>query len=79
LLPIPEIHRSEARLQNRERKTKLWSQRTWCELPDDLDKEGFVNSFPWLDKMASGINDLGCDLYSFDHEDANGQYEFDCS
>ncbi|MDP9044124.1 MAG: type III glutamate--ammonia ligase [Pseudomonadota bacterium] len=49
---------------------------------DKLDKScydlrGFTNSFGWLDKMASAINGLGWDLYSFDHEDANGQFEFD--
>ncbi|MDR2678542.1 MAG: type III glutamate--ammonia ligase [Zoogloeaceae bacterium] len=41
------------------------------------DVRGFVDSFSWLDKVASTINDLGWDLYSFDHEDANGQFEFD--
>jgi glutamine synthetase len=51
--------------------------------PDDrlikpcYDVRGFLNNFTWLDKMASVINDLGWDLYSFDHEDANGQFEFD--
>ena len=51
--------------------------------PDDklakpcYDVRGFVESFSWLDKVASCINELGWDLYSFDHEDANGQYEFD--
>jgi glutamine synthetase len=51
--------------------------------PDDklpkacYDVRGFVDSFGWLDKMATAINDLGWDLYSFDHEDANGQFEFD--
>lgn len=51
--------------------------------PDDklvkpcYDIAGFMHDFTWLDKMASAINDLGWDLYSFDHEDANGQYEFD--
>jgi glutamine synthetase len=51
--------------------------------PDDkltkpcYDVRGFVDSFSWLDKVATCINDLGWDLYSFDHEDANGQYEFD--
>ncbi|MAB12366.1 type III glutamate--ammonia ligase [Parvibaculum sp.] len=39
--------------------------------------EGFMDQFNWLDKVATCINDLGWDLYSFDHEDANGQYEFD--
>ena len=38
---------------------------------------GFLDNFTWLDKVATCINDLGWDLYSFDHEDANGQYEFD--
>ncbi|MCB8874635.1 type III glutamate--ammonia ligase [Acidisoma silvae] len=41
------------------------------------DVQGFVDNFSWLDKMATSINDLGWDLYSFDHEDANGQFEFD--
>lgn len=41
------------------------------------DVRGFTNSFAWLDQMASAINGLGWDLYSFDHEDANGQFEFD--
>jgi glutamine synthetase len=41
------------------------------------DLRGFMDQFSWLDKMATTINDLGWDLYSFDHEDANGQYEFD--
>jgi len=51
--------------------------------PDDklvkpcYDTRGFLDQFEWLDKMATSINDLGWDLYSFDHEDANGQYEFD--
>ncbi len=41
------------------------------------DVRGFMDQFTWLDKVATCINDLGWDLYSFDHEDANGQYEFD--
>jgi glutamine synthetase len=51
--------------------------------PDDklikpcYDLRGFLDNFTWLDKVASCINDLGWDLYSFDHEDGNGQYEFD--
>jgi glutamine synthetase len=51
--------------------------------PDDklikpcYDLRGFASNFSWLDKMATAINDLGWDLYSFDHEDANGQFEFD--
>jgi glutamine synthetase len=51
--------------------------------PDDkltkrcYDLRPFLDNFKWLDKVATCINDLGWDLYSFDHEDANGQYEFD--
>ena len=51
--------------------------------PDDrlvkpcYDARCFLDQFAWLDKMATAINHLGWDLYSFDHEDANGQYEFD--
>ncbi|MBY0381480.1 MAG: type III glutamate--ammonia ligase [Xanthobacteraceae bacterium] len=41
------------------------------------DVRGFVDNFSWLDKVATTINHLGWDLYSFDHEDANGQFEFD--
>jgi glutamine synthetase len=41
------------------------------------DVRGFTDNFAWLDRMATSINALGWDLYSFDHEDANGQFEFD--
>lgn len=41
------------------------------------DVQGFVDNFSWLDNMAQQINVLGWDLYSLDHEDANGQFEFD--
>ncbi len=51
--------------------------------PDDnlikscYDAKRFFDRYAWLDKMASAINSLGWDLYSFDHEDANSQFEFD--
>lgn len=51
--------------------------------PDDnlvkacYDIKRFMDRYEWLDKMATAINDLGWDLYSFDHEDANSQFEFD--
>ena len=51
--------------------------------PDDklikpcYDVRGFMDNFGWLDKMATAINGLGWDLYSFDHEDGNSQFEFD--
>ncbi|MAS96081.1 MAG: type III glutamate--ammonia ligase [Verrucomicrobiales bacterium] len=51
--------------------------------PDDdltkscYDVKRFFDRYEWLDKVATVINDLGWDLYSFDHEDANSQFEFD--
>ncbi len=49
---------------------------------DDLEKscydvKRFMDRFQWIDKMSTTINDLGWDLYSLDHEDANSQFEFD--
>ncbi|MGJ8637773.1 MAG: type III glutamate--ammonia ligase [Opitutaceae bacterium] len=49
---------------------------------DDLEKscydvKRFMDRYEWIDKMATTINDLGWDLYSLDHEDANSQFEFD--
>ncbi len=41
------------------------------------DVKRFLDRFTWVDKVASCINDLGWDLYSFDHEDASSQFEFD--
>ncbi|MGB0257516.1 MAG: type III glutamate--ammonia ligase [Coraliomargarita sp.] len=49
---------------------------------DNLEKscydfKRFMDRYGWLDKMATTIDDLGWELYSFDHEDANSQFEFD--
>lgn len=49
---------------------------------DNLEKscydfKRFMDRYGWLDKMATAIDDLGWELYSFDHEDANSQFEFD--
>lgn len=49
---------------------------------DDLvkscyDVKRFLDRYTWLDKVSTTINDLGWDLYSLDHEDANSQFEFD--
>lgn len=41
------------------------------------DVKRFLDRFTWLDKVSSTIQDLGWDLYSLDHEDANSQFEFD--
>lgn len=41
------------------------------------DVKRFLDRYTWLDKVSTTINDLGWDLYSLDHEDANSQFEFD--
>ncbi|MGA2685873.1 MAG: type III glutamate--ammonia ligase [Verrucomicrobiota bacterium] len=41
------------------------------------DVKRFLDAFPWLDEMATTMNGLGWDVYSFDHEDGNSQFEFD--
>ena len=41
------------------------------------DVRGLLRSFPFLDRMVTLMNELGWDVYSFDHEDGNGQFEFD--
>jgi glutamine synthetase len=49
---------------------------------DDLQKscydvKRFLDVFSLVDRLATTINSLGWDLYSFDHEDGNSQFEFD--
>jgi len=50
---------------------------------DDLDKPAYdavrlmENAAGWLDEMVQGMNTLGWDVYSFDHEDGIGQFEID--
>jgi glutamine synthetase len=51
---------------------------------DDLDKpcydlRSLLHSFPLVDAIVTAMNDLGWDVYSFDHEDGNGQFETDFS
>jgi glutamine synthetase len=54
-------------------------------VPDPADKlskaaydiGGLLRSFPFLDRMVTLMNGLGWDVYSFDHEDGHGQFEFD--
>ena len=38
-----------------------------------------LESLAFLDEMVGYMNALGWDVHSFDHEDGNGQYEFDFS
>lgn len=49
---------------------------------DDLakpcyDTTSIMDSFSVITDMVESMNQLGWDVYSFDHEDANGQFEID--
>ncbi|MGB3494289.1 MAG: type III glutamate--ammonia ligase [Elainellaceae cyanobacterium] len=41
------------------------------------DVPTLLDNYPILDAIVSAMNDLGWDVYSFDHEDAQGQFETD--
>jgi glutamine synthetase len=41
------------------------------------DVIGLLENLPWLDTVVGYMNELGWDVHSFDHEDANSQFEFD--
>lgn len=43
------------------------------------DVKRFFDAYPFLDQMVTTMNGLGWDVYSFDHEDGNCQFEFDFS
>ncbi|MGB3309022.1 MAG: type III glutamate--ammonia ligase [Nodosilinea sp.] len=41
------------------------------------DLPSLLDNTPWLTELVDYMNQLGWDVYSFDHEDANGQFETD--
>jgi glutamine synthetase len=41
------------------------------------DLIGLLDNYGWLTELVDMMNHLGWDVYSFDHEDANGQFETD--
>ena len=49
---------------------------------DDLSKPcydgyGALDNMAWLSELVDAMESLGWDVYSFDHEDGNGQFEID--
>jgi glutamine synthetase len=49
---------------------------------DTLDKpcydlQGLLDNYTWVTEIVEAMNQLGWDVYSFDHEDGNGQFETD--
>ncbi len=43
------------------------------------DIAGLLENLPFLDELIRYMNELGYDVHSFDHEDANSQFELDFS
>jgi glutamine synthetase len=41
------------------------------------DLQGLLDNYVWVDEIVQAMNNLGWDVYSFDHEDGNGQFETD--
>ncbi|MBE9178201.1 type III glutamate--ammonia ligase [Oculatella sp. LEGE 06141] len=41
------------------------------------DLQGLLDNYAWVDEIVESMNRLGWDVYSFDHEDGNGQFETD--
>jgi glutamine synthetase len=41
------------------------------------DIVGLLENLPFMDQMVSWMNSLGWGVFSYDHEDANSQFEFD--
>ena len=41
------------------------------------DPRGLMDNLPIIGELVEAMNGLGWDVYSFDHEDANGQFETD--
>src|SRR5215213_4500094 len=52
------------------------SERDHLEKPC-YDLTTTLDNFAWLSELVEAMDELGWDVYSFDHEDARGQFEID--
>ncbi|WP_373541185.1 type III glutamate--ammonia ligase [Chamaesiphon sp.] len=41
------------------------------------DLQGLLDNYEWVTEIVEAMNQMGWDVYSFDHEDGNGQFETD--
>lgn len=41
------------------------------------DVRGLLDNYPWAAELVAAMDQLGWDVYSWDHEDGNGQFETD--
>lgn len=59
-------------------RPQSWNPRDTLDKPC-YDAVGMLESLDFLHEMVGYMNAMGWDVHSFDHEDGNGQYEFDFS
>jgi glutamine synthetase len=65
-------------LRDTDRGVVPWVPEDLANLPTrGYDLETTILADPFLDPMIEYMNELGWDVYSFDHEGGDGQYEFD--
>lgn len=50
---------------------------TLSRRPPYYDLSDLLQNYSWLQELVEAMNDLGWDVYSFDHEAGNGQFEID--
>lgn len=62
--------------KNEEGQIEPLSHRPHLQKPA-YDVPRLLDNMPWLDQLVTAMNDLGWDVYSFDHEDGIGQFEID--
>jgi glutamine synthetase len=62
--------------QNEEGKPEPLSSRDTLDKPC-YDIPTMMDNLPIIDELVKGMDDMGWGVYSFDHEDANGQFEID--
>ena len=65
-------------LKDGEKRAVTVSERDTLDKPC-YDGYGILDNLHWLSELVSAMDDLGWDVYSFDHEDGNGQFEVDFS
>ena len=60
---------------------EMRKQEPFCSLENlhkpCYDLSRLIDNMPWMSDLVDSMNELGYDVYSFDHEDAVGQFEVD--
>ena len=70
-------------LRDSENISKMQTQTPYCTLENlhkpCYDAARLIDNLPWLSEIVDAMNELKWGVYSFDHEDAIGQFEIDFS